>query len=233
MRDRQHQAQIVCSKERPALAVVDADGAQRPPLPHQRHIHAGLDPVQKLALTGIDALAPNEALAPRHSPRRQGHADRRPSRRYMRLQQELSALRIFQQQSAPAGGRNNRDEPLDDRLKQGVEFGFLAEPQRQLVEKRESLCPRRIDRLSGLEHGCRCIDHCVDVETRVVGGDEGSVIRAETRVETCLTDRDLYLDRRVADADRLAGSSRSLPLPLICSPSSSVPLALPRSSIQY
>ena len=40
---------------------------------------------------------------------------------------ELPALRILQQQSAPLGGRDDRDEPLDDRLEQGVELGLLAE----------------------------------------------------------------------------------------------------------
>ncbi len=123
----------------------------------------------------------------------------------MRLQQELAALRIFQKQGAAAGGRDDRNQPLDDRLEQGVEFGLLAEPQRQLVEERECLCPIWIGRLPKLEHGRRGIDHCVDVETSVVGDDERPVIGAEAGVEIGLADRNLHLDRGVADPDRLAG----------------------------
>ena len=132
----------------------------------------------------------------------------------MRLQQKGPALRVFEQQRAAASCWNDCDKPLNDRLKQSVEFGLLAKPQRQLVEESEGLGPCRSDRLPGLEDGCGSIDRRVDIETSIVGGDEGPVIRVDARIETGLGGGDLYRDRRVADADCLAGLDAQLPLTL-------------------
>src|SRR4029077_9607658 len=82
--------------------------------------------------------------------------------------------------------------------------GCLAEPQRQLVEERERLRPSRIDGLAGLEHRRTCVDDRTDIEARLRGRDDRPVVKAETVVEVGPGDRDLDLDRRVADPDRLA-----------------------------
>src|SRR5215472_9478717 len=114
----------------------------------------------------------------------------------MSLEQKLSAFQIFEEQRSATSRGDDQDEPLDDRLEQSVELGFLAKTEGQLIEESEGLRSCRIDRLPGLEHGRGGIDHRVDVETRVVGSDERAVIRADTGVELGLGDRGLYLDRR-------------------------------------
>ena len=95
-------------------------------------------------------------------------------------------------------------------MKQGVEFGHLAELQWQLVEESESLRSSRIDRLAGLEHRCSGVNHGADVETLVRGRDDRPVIKVEAAVQPDLGDRDLHRDRGVADADRLAGFKQQL-----------------------
>jgi len=101
-------------------------------------------------------------------------------------------------------------QPLDDRLEQSVELGLLAKPQGQLVEQGESLRPVRIGRRSQPEGRGRSVDRLTDVEASVLSIDHGRVV---TRPRT-IRDRNIHLDRGVADADRLAGLEANLAYPL-------------------
>src|SRR5947209_2608185 len=95
----------------------------------------------------------------------------------MGLEQELSARPILEQQSAAGRRWNYRHQPLDDSLEQGIELGLLAKLQRQLVEQGQRLRSIRIDRLTRLENGRRGIDHFRYVEARIMGVDQGPVVR--------------------------------------------------------
>ena len=100
----------------------------------------------------------------------------------MRLEEELSARLILEQQRAPGRRRDNLNQPLDNRLEQCIEFGLFAELKRQLVEQRQCLRAIRIDRLTGLENGRRGIDHCRNIEARIMGVDQGPVVGGPARL---------------------------------------------------
>ena len=95
----------------------------------------------------------------------------------MRLQQELSGRLILEQKGAAGCRRDNRNQPLYDRLEQRIELGLFAKLQWQLVEQGHCLRAIRIDRLTWFENGRRGVDHFGDVEARIMGIDQGPVVR--------------------------------------------------------
>src|SRR5258708_37450954 len=68
MRDGEHKAQIVSGEDRPPVAIINARHAHYLALPDYGEVHAGFDPAQQLALTGIQTLVPDKSLAPSHGP---------------------------------------------------------------------------------------------------------------------------------------------------------------------
>ena len=123
----------------------------------------------------------------------------------MGLQQQFAARLILEQQRPAACCRYDFYQPLDDRLKQRIEFGLFAKSQRQLVKQCQSLRPLRIKRLIRPKYRRRGIDNLGDIQKIVVGVHQCPLGHLPPMGKIGSRFGKLDLDNRVADCDFLTG----------------------------